>query len=402
MADGLEAIDDFLAERTERLAAVRRHLHAHPELSREEYQTTQFLARHLRDAGLEPRVAPAGRGLVVDGPAGGGRRVAFRADLDALPIHDAKEVAYRSTRPGVMHGCGHDAHATMALGAALALHHARDRLPAGFAWRAVFQPAEEVGEGAREMIAAGALDGVAAILALHVDPHREVGRVGRRAGAMTAFCEELHVVVRGRGAHAARPHEAIDPIAAAAQLVTTVYQVLPRAVDVRDPTVVSFGAIAGGSGPNVIPEVVTLLGTLRAFSAATAARVRGQLAAIARGLAEATRAEIDLDYRHPIDGVVNDPRVTDAFAAAAAEVVGPGRVESIPLPSLGGEDFAAYLAHVPGSLLRLGVAPPGDPGQPLHSPRFDIDERALTIGARLLARGAVRVWAAFHPAESPP
>jgi amidohydrolase len=402
-SDWRRATDEFLAERSALLSGVRRHLHAHPELSREEFQTTQYLARQLAEHGLAVRVAPSGRGLVVEsGPEGGARRVAFRADLDALAIHDAKEVPYRSTRPGVMHGCGHDAHATMALGAALALHHARDRLPEGLAWRAIFQPAEEVGEGAREMIAAGALDGVAAVLALHVDPAREVGRVGARAGVLTAFCEELHVAVRGRGAHAARPHEAIDPIAVAALLVTTIYQATPRAVDARDPTVVSFGAIAGGAGANVIPEVVTLLGTLRTLSPETAARVKGQLAAIARGLAEATRAEIALDFRHPIDGVVNDARVTAAFAEAAAEVVGPGRVEPIALPSLGGEDFAAYLAHAPGCLLRLGVAPPDGPGHPLHSPRFDIDERALAIGARVLAHGVVRVWAALRREESPP
>ena len=200
-------------------------------------------------------IAPTGRGLVA-GPEGkhGTEILAFRADIDALRIHDVKTVAYRSTREGVMHACGHDAHATMALGAALALWQCRDQLPRGLMWRAIFQPSEEVGEGASEMIATGAMKHVAAVIALHVDPDTPVGHLAYRQGVLTAFCQELQVDIQGQGGHAARPHQSIDPIGVASQFITSVYQFVPRSVDSRDPVVVTFGSIQGGSSANVIPE----------------------------------------------------------------------------------------------------------------------------------------------------
>jgi amidohydrolase len=392
MSDWREAIDGYLLSIEGELRAIRRHLHTHPEPSRQEFRTTQFLAKRLDEANIPHRIAPSGRGLIADSDADGDAstpRVAIRADLDALLLHDAKEVSYRSGREGVMHACGHDAHTAMALGAILALQRARDQLPGSLPWRAIFQPSEEVGEGAHEMIAAGALHGVRSILALHVDPDREVGRVGMRPGPLTAFCDDLHVTIRGSGGHAARPHQTIDPIATAAQWITTVYQSVPRSIDAHDPVVVTFGAIAGGGSPNVIPDAVTIQGTLRTLNRRATALAKERIQAIARGLAEASGARITIDFRDSLDGVVNDPAVTAAFGRAANEVVGEDRVDLIPQPSLGGEDFAHYQAHVPGCLLRLGVAAPDAPRTPLHSPRFDIDERALILGARVLARGVV-------------
>lgn len=389
MTDWRHAIDGCLDALAEDLRAVRRHLHAHPEPSREEFRTTQFLAQRLEEAGIAHRIIPSGRGIVA-GPefAAGARGVALRADMDALRIADAKDVPYRSCRDGVMHACGHDAHSTMVLGAALALARASASLPWPVSWRAIFQPAEEVGEGAAEMVAAGALDGVGSIVALHVAPDLEVGAVGLRLGVMTAFCQEIDATIRGKGGHAARPHLTIDPIAAAAQLLGAVYQALPRAIDARDPTVVSFGAIAGGSNANVIPEKVVLRGTLRTMGRNTAAKVRDRLAQVALGVAQATGAQIDLAFGHETDAVVNDTRVSEQCIRAAADVVGQDRVEKVLLPSMGGEDFASYLGHVPGCLLRLGVA--SAEGWPaLHTSGFDIDERALVLGARILARSAV-------------
>lgn len=390
MTDWREAIDDFLDENTEMLRATRRHLHSHPEPSREEFETAAYLARRLEDAGVPHRVLRSGRGVIAEPfPEDPSARVAIRGDIDALSIQDAKDVPYRSLRDGVMHACGHDAHATVTLGAALALWHCRDRLPWPVPWRALFQPAEELGEGALEMVAEGAVEGVRAIVALHVDPETPVGRIGQKSGVLTAFCQELQVVIQGRGGHAARPHQAIDPIGVAVQFVNSVYQFVPRAIDARDPVVITFGSIQGGTNANVIPENVVLLGTIRALSGASANRAGERIRRIALGLTEATGATLDVTLRRGLDGVVNDPDVTSTCVRAATELVGPDHVDSIALPSMGGEDFASYLAHAPGCLLRLGVARESQPRHFLHSPHFDIDERALNLGAKLLARCAV-------------
>lgn len=401
MADWRTAIDGWLDARRDELCRTRRHLHANPEPSREEYQTTRFLAEALDDAGLTREIAPTGRGLIA-GPPGmdGAPVVAIRADIDALRIHDAKTVSYRSAREGVMHACGHDAHATMALGAALALWNCRDALPREIAWRAIFQPSEEVGEGALEMVAAGAMDRVRAILALHVDPETTAGRVAYRQGVLTAFCQELHVEIRGTGGHAARPHQSVDPIGVASQFITGVYQFVPRSVDSRDPVVVTFGSIQGGTSANVIPDEVRLMGTIRTLSEAAATRVGERIRQIAFGLSEASGATIQVTLRRGTDAVVNDPDVTRTCVRAAGEVVGQGSLEEIPLPSMGGEDFSGYLKHAPGCLLRLGVASSDHPRYFLHSPHFDIDEQALVVGARVLAHGVVLLSEALGSARS--
>ncbi len=237
MGDWRREIERTIDELSGTIRDVRRHLHAHPEPSLEEFETAHFLSQQLRREGVPHVLIPSGRGIVADFAPSEmtGPRVAIRADIDALRIDDAKpeSIAYRSTRPGVMHACGHDAHASMALGATLALWRCRELLPYPVALRTLFQPAEEVGCGAREMVAAGALHRVKALVALHVDPDRPVGRVGHRAGALTAFCEDLDVLIEGRGGHAARPFQTDDPIGAAAAFVQAVYQLVPRSVDAR-------------------------------------------------------------------------------------------------------------------------------------------------------------------------
>jgi amidohydrolase len=394
MSDWRAEIDAAIDARADLLRGFRRHLHAHPEPSREEVQTTRAIVRALEEAGVPHRVPPSGRGVVAESPdAAAPGRIALRADIDALRLQDEKDVPYRSTRDGVTHACGHDAHTAMLLGAVLALHalggsgRRPDRPPA---WRALFQPAEESGEGADELIADGVMDGVGAIVALHVDPDIEVGRVARRHGPMTACCNEFQVRVQGRGGHAARPHQVIDPITAAVQFIATVHQSVPRSIDSRDPVVVSFGAISGGTQSNVIPDRVILKGTIRTLGVAIAEAVRQRMEAVARGVEAITGAKLDFTFFPGPDAVVNHPEITDVVSRAAAEVVGPEGVGELARPSLGGEDFAAYLAHAPGCLLRLGVAPVGSSTwPPLHSPRFDLDEGALVLGAKILARSAV-------------
>ncbi len=400
MPDWRTALDRHIESRADRIRDVRRHLHAHPEPSREEYQTARFLADRLEEAGIPTALVPSRRGLLAGALDADRPLVALRADIDALPIADAKDVPYRSTREGVMHACGHDAHAAMALAAAEALWACRDVLPSPVRWRAVFQPAEEVGEGALEMVAAGAMEGVKAVAALHVDPERPVGRVGCRARELTAFCHDLNVVVRGVGGHAARPHLSCDPLLAASQFLTTVYQIIPRNVDAREPTVVTFGMIRGGEGCNVIPEEVSLRGTIRTLSRQASQRVAERLQQIARGIGEATETRFEVALSNSTAGVFNDPDVTAVCTRAAGEIVGPGNLDEIRLPSMGGEDFSGYLDRAPGCLLRLGVAAEDRPAHHLHSPSFDVDERALTLGARILARSAVLMALDLASADS--
>ena len=388
-ADWREALNAEIDSMAESLRTVRRYLHMHPEPSREEFATARYLAHHLEEAGIPIRLVASGRGIIAEPPDAASSRVAIRADIDALRLHDAKTVPYRSTCDGVMHACGHDAHATMSLGASLALWRCRDRLPWPTPWRAVFQPAEETGEGAEEMVAEGAVEGVRAIVALHVDPDLAVGRIAQRPGALTARCQDLRVTIRGLGGHAARPHQAVDPIGVAVQFINSVYQFIPRAIDSREPVVVTFGSIQGGTSANVIPEEVRLLGTVRTLTRSSSARVEERIRQIAHGLFEASRATIDVAFDHATDAVVNNPEVTETCVRAASEVVGSDHVDLIPLPSMGGEDFSGYLAETSGCMLRLGVASDDRPRHFLHSPLFDIDESALAIGAKVLAHSLV-------------
>jgi amidohydrolase len=391
MADWKQALDAIVAESADELVALRRHLHAHPEPSGAELETSLLLYQRLADAGLEVRMGPDGCGVVADNPsAKGPDRIAIRGDIDALLIHDEKLVPYRSTRDGVMHACGHDAHAAIAVGAALALRRleVEGKTPWPLRWRALLQPSEETATGARRMIDAGVLSGVRMIFALHVDPARRAGEIGLRTGAFTAHCDALHIIVRGRGGHGARPHESRDPIGAVAQLISTLYQFVPRANDSLDATVLSFGRIAGGENPNVIPEQVEIDGTLRTLESAVRTRAVEQIHQVARGVAEITGTHIEVDWRASVPSVHNDVEASRLLSEAAADV--PGCiVRHIPRPSMGSEDFACFLEHCPGAMFRLGVARDLNAITPLHTPTFDIEESALALGAKILARTVV-------------
>ena len=388
--DWQRVIDGYIDGIADKLCTIRRYLHAHPEPSGGEFQTALYIAQRLKEAGIAHRVIPSQRGVVTEhAKPGGAPVVALRADMDALRLQDAKEVPYRSSHEGVMHACGHDAHCAMVMGASLALHHCRESLPWPTGWRSLFQPAEETSEGALEMVQAGAVQDTDAIVALHVDPELAVGRVAVRHGPLTAFCAGIDVAIRGHGGHAARPHHTIDPIAVAIQFVNSIYQFVPRSIDSREPTVVSFGVFEGGKNPNTIPPLVRLSGTIRTMSSVGAKQVKERIRGIAHGLQEASGAQIDVSFSPGPDAVINDPLVTDVCAYAATSVVGKDHVDTLRMPSMGGEDFSAYLVHVPGCMLRLGVAGPSGPRHFLHSPDFDIDERALAIGAKILARAAV-------------
>lgn len=396
MTEDLLAELDALAEGYfDLMRAVRRHLHAHPEPSGEEHRTSLYIREHLLTGGYEARLGPDGRGVLAE-PAeqpSSLPRIALRADIDALRIQDAKTAVYRSREPEVMHACGHDAHAAVVLGAMLTLAEAERRglLPWPVSRRGIFQPAEETSEGARDMIDCGALDGVSAVLSLHMDPSRRVGRIGYRWGTFTAACDALSIRIEGQGGHAARPHESLDPIAAAAQLINSLYLFIPRATDSHDPVVVTIGQLTAGENANVIPEFAILRGTLRTLSHASRERTKDHIRRIAAALAEASGTRITVEFEAGPRSVDNDRPLTELIREAAAGVVGRENLEIIPRPSMGGEDFAFYLEHVPGAMFRLGCGPPNRPAPPLHSPLFDIEEDALLIGARILTR-AVVTW----------
>jgi len=241
------------------------------------------------------------------------------------------------------------------------------------------------------MIAAGGLDGVDGIFATHLDTSRSLGRIGVRNGPLTASCDEIEIRIAGRGGHAARPHESIDPLAAAAKLVLDVYALLGRTIDAHQPVVVTFGQLAAGDNANVIPERAFLRGTLRCFDTTVRRAAKETIHRLARATAEATQTSVEVAFHHGIDSVRNDAVLTNIYRRVGADLLGPENVEEIPLPSLGGEDFANYLKQVPGSMFRLGCTSARAGGLPLHSSGFDFDERALAIGAKMLALSAVEL-----------
>ena len=391
------AIDASVALLQPRLVEVRRYLHQHPELSCKEIETSRYLLGRLESAGIAARRGEEGLGVIADLQWGlcdpDSPRIALRADIDALPIMDAKTCDYTSQELGRCHACGHDAHATMALGAVLAAQGLSENLAQiglGCRLRVIFQPAEENSWGARAMVAQGAVDNTRMIFALHVDPERAAGQVGIRYGALTANCDEVHISIEGRGGHSARPNQTDDVIATAAQLVTALFNWLPRSADSRSPAVFSIGKLAGGHACNVIPERVEIMGTLRTTDAATRVTMLRRLQEILDGVATASGTRIVLSIPAADDAVINDRLAMICLHEAARSVVGEVGCQLLDQPSMGAEDFGGYMAHAPGAMLRLGAAIPGrSPSPPLHSTDFDIDEAALAIGSRILLRAVL-------------
>src|SRR6476660_6385192 len=385
-------IDAAVDESIDRMIALRRHLHAHPEPSGEELQSSLHLYQLFDEMGLAVRMGPEGCGVIVESRNQNDRpRIALRADIDALRIEDQKQAPYRSTVPCVMHACGHDAHTATMYGALLALDRLEcdHALPWPVTWRGIFQPAEESGNGAKAMIAAGALDGVDAIIAAHVDPTRGAGTIGVKSGPLTASCDDMRITVRGRGGHAARPHESNDPIAAAAELVSTLYQFVPRATDSQDAVVVTFGQIHGGQNNNVIPEEVVLDGTVRTLNRTIREKTVEHIRTLADGISKVTGTNLEVSFRRGSPSVQNDEEMTNLVSRVAGDLLGEKNVQSMARPSMGSEDFAYYLERVPGMMFRLGAAGDNGPWPGLHTPLFDVDEKCLAVGAKIFARTVI-------------
>jgi amidohydrolase len=390
-----QQLDAAIEQIADRMVEVRRHLHRHPEVSGEERETSLYLYQALGDEGFAVRMGPEGRGVVIDSSRDwqeeGESIIALRADIDALRIHDAKKVDYRSQCDGVMHACGHDAHTAIAFGALIGLKTitSAGQLPCPLLFRGIFQPAEETCQGAQEMIAVGALERVDSILAVHMDPTRDVGSIGVRTGVLTANCDEMRITISGLGGHAARPHETSDPITAAAQLINAMYLHIPRATDSQDAVVVTFGQISAGENANVIPEEAVLRGTVRTLDRTIRRQTMEHVCRLAEGVGQTTETRIEVHFGLASDSVDNDPDLMRMIRRAGEDILGRHGLQEILRPSMGSEDFAFYLKHVPGAMLRLGSGSDRQGRSPLHTPAFDIDELALTIGAKILARAAV-------------
>ncbi|MBY3555126.1 amidohydrolase [Modestobacter lapidis] len=386
-------MDTWAAEHDAELVAVRRHLHAHPELGFAEYETTAFLEQRLRAAGLQPRRLAGGTGLVCDvgpGADAGSPVVVLRADIDALPLADLKDVEYASTRAGLCHACGHDVHSTVLLGVALALAGQPD-LPGTV--RCVFQPAEEqVPGGGWQVVQQGVLDGAIGAFALHCDPSVPVGRVGLRTGSITAACDRVEVTLNGPGGHTARPQLTVDLVHALGRVVTEVPGLLSRLVDPRAGMSLVWGAVSAGVAPNAIPETGLLRGTLRVLDRDVWESAEGLIRGLVDQVAAGSGAAVAVEYVRGVPPVVNDPRGVALLRAAAVQTVGADGVVLSP-QSMGGEDFGWFAERVPIALARLGTHGGGAPLD-LHRGTFDVDERAIGVGVRLLAHAALGALAA--------
>ena len=397
-SDLLADLDAFLAEHEAELVEFRRDLHANPELGYAEHRTTRRVALRLAAVGLRPVILPKGTGLVVDiGPTFHSERdihaersvVALRADIDALPMTDEKHVPYASGVPGVCHACGHDVHTTILLGTGLflAAQAAAGLLPGRV--RLVFQPAEEIGTGALDVLSAGGLSSVGRMFALHCDPRLDAGLLGVRTGAITAACDKIEVRVTGPGGHTARPHLTADLVFALGKIVTELPAALSRRVDPRSSLSLVWGHINAGSAPNAIPDVGVVSGTVRCLDDEAWHSAPDLLKELIDSVAVAYGVSAELVYSRNVPPTVNDASSAAMFSLAGEAVLGPGGVVHTP-QSLGGEDFAWYLESVPGALARLGTRVPGSLHDgDLHQPTFDVDERAIGVGVRVMAATAI-------------
>jgi amidohydrolase len=377
MRQGLET---EIAALTGQLVAWRRDFHRHPEVAFQEARTSAVIREFLEGLGLPVRSA-GGTGLVavLEGMPGG-KTVALRADMDALPVQEEGEKEYRSLNRGVAHACGHDGHMAMMMAAAKVLTGRKS----DFSGRVVFlfQPAEERPPGgAKRMVEEGALEGVDAVFGLHLWQQFPTGMIGVIKGPMLAQADNFSLTVKGKGGHGAMPHTAVDPILAAAQIIVNSQSIVSRNVDPLKPCVVTFGTINGGTTHNIIPAEVTMSGTLRTFDSAVQVLAERRLREIAEETAKAFGASCLVEYVTGYPAVVNDAAMVDFASGVAQRVLGERCLWPFD-PVMGGEDFAYYLQKVPGAFIFLGA---GDGLEfPHHHPAFDIDEKALPLGALLL------------------
>jgi amidohydrolase len=388
----LEKIKSLSESYSREVIELRRHLHAHPELSYQEFDTARFVAEKLRDYGIDPKEGVAKTGIValIKGINSKKKTVALRADMDALPISEANNVSYKSKRPGVMHACGHDVHTSSLLGTARILNEIKDQFEGTV--KLIFQPGEEKNPGgASYMIKDGALQNPtpASIIGQHVMPLVPVGKVGFREGMYMASSDEIYLKVIGKGGHGAAPELTIDPIVIASHIIIALQQIISRNASPKQPTVLTFGRIIGEGATNIIPNEVNIAGTFRALNEEWRKSGLEKIEKMAHSIAEGMGGKCEVTISHGYPYLENNPELTRRIRLAAEAYVGKENVVDIDL-TLGSEDFAYYSHIIPASFYRLGTRNESKGiTSYVHTPTFDIDEDALKIGPGLMAWMAV-------------
>ena len=374
------------AEILDELIEIRSHLHAHPELSFKEFETSKFVQSKLDEYGISYETDVVKTGIVgfIKGGKSSDKCIALRADLDALPIQETTGASYASKNEGVMHACGHDVHTTVLLGTAKILNELKDELTCDI--KLIFQPGEEkLPGGASLMINEGVLENpkVDEMYALHVFPEMEVGKVGVKSGMYMASCDEVYMTVKGKGGHGAMPQQNIDPVLISAHLITSLQQIVSRNCPPQIPCVLSFGRIEGLGATNVIPDKVELQGTFRTMNEEWRSEAHSKIEHHAKSLAQSMGGDIDVDIRKGYPYLENHPELTAKAKASLNEYFGDDRVEELPL-RLTAEDFSYYSQQVPCSFFRLGVRNESKGiTAPVHNSNFDIDQKALQVGVEL-------------------
>ncbi len=376
----------------ERLIAIRRDIHAHPEIGNHEYRTTALIVDHLERAGLVAKMLPIGTGAYCDVLPGGfddsSGLVGLRADIDALTIPDGKTVDYASKIPGVCHACGHDVHTAILLGVGIVLARLRDldMLPRGV--RLIFQPAEETSPGgALDAIEGGVLHDLTEIYALHCDPRTDVGQIALKVGPITSAVDQVNITLSGAGGHTSRPQLTQDIIGALGALATMTQLLLSRRIDPRSGVSLMWGSMHSGSVANAIPRTGEIVGTLRALDAAGWQLAKQLIPELAAEIVKPFGVEVDVAVTDGVPPAVNHARGVRRLTRAAEEMLGPDSVAATE-QSLGGEDFSWMLQQVPGALGRLGVRTPGEICPDIHQPTFVVDERCIPAGLKVLAEVA--------------
>jgi hippurate hydrolase len=373
-------------KQTQWITEIRRHLHAFPELSSKEFETSAYICRKLTELGIPFRDSVARTGVVADIGNSNDQEplVALRADMDALPITERTGLPFSSQHPGIMHACGHDGHVAMLLGAASLLKNTK--LPGNV--RLIFQPAEENGGGAHLLVSEGVLKGVGAIISGHIDRHLQVGEIAVQNGLICAYTDDFKIEISGKGGHAAKPHETADTILAACSLVTSLQSIVSREINPLYPNVISIGKIDGGSASNVIAEKTVLVGTIRSTDGEVRRQMTKAITRMVKAIQVLNNVEAKVSFFDGYPPVINDAAVSEIVRNAARKIVGEDGVLGLPLPSMGGEDFSFYLKEIPGCFVRFGAKKKGLENAAAHSSYFDFDEDVLPIGARLMAQAA--------------
>jgi amidohydrolase len=391
MSDLKQAVKTLAAAYAPDIVALRRHLHAHPELSFQEYKTAAFVKEQLQQLGLQPEaMATTGLVALIEGRNPGRKTVALRADMDALPITEQNEVPYKSQNPGVMHACGHDVHTSSLLGTARILSALRDQFEGTV--KLIFQPGEElIPGGASLMIQEGVLQNPApqAIFGQHVFPLLPAGKIGIRPGMYMASADELYLTVKGRGGHGAMPEMNIDPVLISAHILVALQQIVSRHASPRIPTVLSFGKVTAEGATNIIPDEVKIEGTFRTMNEVWRAEAHTKMKKMAEQMAEAMGGSCELEVRKGYPFLQNNPQLTQRLQGAAVDFLGADNVVDLDL-WMAAEDFAYYTQQVDACFYRLGTRNE-DQGKTssVHTPTFDVDEEALETGMGLMA------WAAL-------